>query len=337
MLYCQNVNVNVHNNDIALNSSVGDELFSATPAGAGGVSFCTGSDYYKFNYNWVCGNLSTGDGGGVGHIGFSYNGDIEHNSILFNQSTNPTIAANGGGLLIMGSPDVDPPCATVDQDCVSPLGTVGPSDGTGPGLVINANLIMGNAAESGSGGGLRLQNINGSDVLNFPRTPAQWYSVNVTNNIISNNVAGWDGAGVSLVDALNVNFINNTVMSNDTTASSGVLFNTLGAPVASSQGPCVTNPGTGLPPNPCVTTSTPQPAGLVTIQNSAVLIANLPASITCPANHYAGTTATNGTCRTVSYPLLANDVFWQNRPVNITVGALGGGTISQKHIVTLVP
>jgi hypothetical protein len=49
-------------------------LFSATPAGAGGVSICTGSDFYKFNYNWVCGNLSTGDGGGIAHIGFSYPG-----------------------------------------------------------------------------------------------------------------------------------------------------------------------------------------------------------------------------------------------------------------------
>src|SRR5262249_89320 len=76
--YCHHVNVYVHHNSIALNSSTGDELFSATPAGAGGISFCTGSDNYKFNYNWVCGNLSTGDGGGVGHLGFTYNGDIEH-------------------------------------------------------------------------------------------------------------------------------------------------------------------------------------------------------------------------------------------------------------------
>jgi hypothetical protein len=335
--YCHDLNVNIHNNAITSNSSTGDELFSATPAGAGGVSFCTGSDYYKFNYNWVCGNLSTGDGGGVGHIGFSYNGAIEHNTILFNQSTNPTIAANGGGLLIMGSPDVDPPCSTVDQDCVGATNLIGPSDGAGPGLTINANLIMGNAAESGSGGGLRLQNINGAEVVLFPRTPSQWYSVNVTNNIIANNVAGWDGAGVSMVDALNVNFINNTVMSNDTTASSGVLFNTLGAPIASSQGPCVTDPNTGLPPNPCVTTSTNQPAGLVSIQNSAVLIANLPATITCPPGHYAGTNANNGTCRRVSYPLLANDVFWQNRPFHISVGALGPGTLNQQHVVTLVP
>ena len=88
---------------------------------------------------------------------------------MFNQSTNPTIVTNGGGLLIMGAPDEDPPCGLVtDVDCVSPPGTILPSDGSGPGLVINANLILGNSADSGSGGGLRLQHINGTEVLNFP-------------------------------------------------------------------------------------------------------------------------------------------------------------------------
>ncbi|MBV8901663.1 MAG: hypothetical protein JOY92_16305, partial [Verrucomicrobia bacterium] len=53
--YCFNLNVNVHNNSITANSSIGDELFSGTPAGAGGVSFCTGDDNYLFQYNWVCG------------------------------------------------------------------------------------------------------------------------------------------------------------------------------------------------------------------------------------------------------------------------------------------
>jgi len=77
--YCFNLNVNVHNNAVTANQSIGDELFSATPAGAGGVSFCSGSDYYKFQYNWICGNMSTGDGGGLAHLGFSFNGDIEHN------------------------------------------------------------------------------------------------------------------------------------------------------------------------------------------------------------------------------------------------------------------
>jgi hypothetical protein len=333
--YCHNVHVNVHNNGITLNASTGDELFSATPAGAGGISFCTGSDYYKFNYNWVCGNLSTGDGGGFGHLGLSFNGDIEHNTILFNQSANPTIATNGGGILIMGTPDVDPPCGlTTDADCVpANLSTISPSDGAGPGLVINANLIMGNAAESGSGGGMRLQHINGSEVVAFPRNPENWYHLTVTNNIIANNVAGWDGAGISLIDALNTDIINNTIMSNDTTASSGVLFNTLQAPLASSAGTNCIQAGSGA------TRSCPQPAGLVSIQTGAVLAANLPAVITCPAGHGNGGTGpgglNNGHCRRYSVPALENNVFWQNRAFYIGVGALGAGTLNQQNVVAL--
>jgi len=328
--YCHNLNVNMHNNYITQNSSTGDELFSATPAGGGGVSFCTGSDFYKFNYNWICGNLSTGDGGGVAHIGFSYNGDIEHNTFLFNQSTNPTIVTNGGGLLIMGAPDVDPTCgANVDTDCVPTPGSVGPSDGTGPGLVINANLIMGNQAESGSGGGLALQQTNGSDVVSFPTTPSHWNTVLVTNNIITNNVAGWDGAGISLMDALDVNIINNTVMSNDSTASAGVLFNTIGAPLASTQGTNCIQPGG-------TTRSCPQPAGLASIQDSITLKSNLTGvSVTCPSGH--GSSGQNATCKNYSVPLLYNDLFYQNRSFYIGVGTAttGNTTTNQQNQVAL--
>jgi hypothetical protein len=194
-------------------------------------------------------------------------------------------------------------------------------------LVINANLIMGNAAESGSGGGIRFQGVNGTDVVTFPSTPTRWYSVNVTNNIITNNVAGWDGAGISLSDALAVNIINNTIASNDTTASSGVLFNTLGAPLASSQGPCPYNTSV------CVTGSTIQPAGLVAIGNSPQLttgINGLPTlagggKVTCPTGH--------PNCAQVSYPVLDNDVFYQNRTFHIGVGSLS--TKYQQNIVTL--
>ncbi len=179
---------------------------------------------------------------------------------------------------------------------------------------------MGNAAEAGSGGGIAFQAVNGSDVVSFPTRPDRWNSVTVTNNIITNNVAGWDGAGISLVDSLAVNIINNTIMSNDTTASSGVLFNTLGAPLASTPPggnvTCTTN---------CGTASAPQPAGLVSIQNSAVLTANLPATVTCPQGHGDGGTGTggltNGNCRKVSVPVLDNDVIFQNRDFHISVGA----------------
>jgi hypothetical protein len=327
--YCQNVNVNVHNNNISLNMSTGDELFSSTPAGNGGASFCTGSDYYKFNYNWLCGNMSSGDGGGFGHIGFSYNGDIEHNTIIFNQSLNPTIPTNGGGLMIMGAPDADPICSAanvnLDLDCLpNPANSVGPSDGAGPGLVINANLIMGNAAEAGSGGGIAFMQVNGSDVVAFPSNPRQWNTVTVTNNIIADNVAGWDGAGISLADSLAVDIINNTIVSNSSTATSGVLFNTIGAPLASQPGSNCTNSST---------TSCPQPGGLVTIQNGAVLSANIaPLTVTCPPGHFTDT-AINGNCRTVSVPKLENNIIWQNSSYYIGVGALSANF--QQNVVSL--
>jgi len=330
--YCYNRYVNIHNNAVTSNTSIGDELYSGTPAGAGGVSFCTGADYYKFNYNWVCGNMSTGDGGGLSHVGFIWDGDIEHNSILFNQSLNPTIPTNGGGIIIMGAaPDgtgggaAGTECgSTTDVDCAPGL-----PDGTGPGLVINANLIMGNGAEAGSGGGLRLQSVNGTEVGFFPHNPNPgnpgvspgWNTVTVTNNIIVNNLAGWDGGGVSLQDALAVNFINNTVVSNDSTATAGVLFNTIGAPEASAPG--ASNQTTGA------TTSAPQPAGLVAMLNSPNLVGSLagpPAiTLTCPANH--------PNCGTFSNPYLANDVFWQNRSFQVGVGSLSAAY--QQNIVTL--
>jgi hypothetical protein len=78
---------------------------------------------------------------------------------------------------------------------------------------------------------------------------------------------------------------------------------------------------------------------LVSVQNSTVLTSNLPKTITCPTSHFAPRNANdngdNGTCRTVSYPELYNDVFWQNRSFYIGVGALGGGTQNQQNVVAL--
>ncbi|MGF6781363.1 choice-of-anchor Q domain-containing protein [Paraburkholderia sp. GAS334] len=342
MPFGYNRNVRVHHNSITQNSSIGDELNSVTPEAAGGVTMCTGSDTYRFNYNWVCGNMSGGDGGGFTHFGFSADGRIADNWFLFNQSFNPTIPTNGGGLSIMGAAPDGAICEniTADQDCPPQL-----SDGIGPNLVIDSNLIVGNSAESGSGGGLRLQSVNGTEVARNPTTPAKWYGVTVTNNIIADNVAGWDGGGVSLQDALRVSFINNTVVSNDTTASSGVLFNTIGAANANTPPPaagsgngssCKPQQDPSQPQDPsCVNpvkTSTPQAAGLVAMRHTSNLIASLPAAVTCPAGYPTATA-----CREVSYPTLQNDLFWQNRTFNITVGPTGSGLLNQQNLVTLVP
>ncbi len=323
--------VNVHHNAVTMNASEGDELFSATPSGAGGVAFCTGADNYQFNYNWVCGNLSTGDGAGVSQLGFVWDSRIEHNTILFNQATNPTTPSNGGGLLIMSAPDTDPICpGEPDTDCNHAFGTVG--DGIGRNLVVNANLIMGNAAEAGSGGGIRFQGVNGSEVSAFPNNPERWYSVSVTNNIITDNVAGWDGGGVSLQDSLVVNLINNTIVSNDSTASSGTLFGAFFATQASAPTPC---PRDAMGANiACVPLSAPQPAGLSSAGHTAEFLASLPASIVCPVGHGVGT---NGACRSVSFPILYNDVLWRNRAFNIVVTQPTAGSGSQQATVALVP
>jgi hypothetical protein len=347
-------NVRVHHNAVTSNMSIGDALYSGTFSAAGGVSFCTGSDTYLFNDNWVCGNLSTGDGGGVVHSGFSNDGTIAHNWILFNQSASPTIPTNGGGLAVLGAgvdrilPNGLECGSTTDQDCPPGL-----AEGSGRNLVIDGNLIMGNSAESGTGGGLRLQLVNGSDVVAFPNGPdlrlsgpqAQrspgWNSVTVTNNIIANNVAGWDGGGVSMQDALKVRFVNNTVISNDTTASAGVLFNTLGAPRAAVPPPgCNPQPDPNLPQDPScnnpVTTSTNQASGLVTMANTPNLIAALPATVTCPSG-YGYTGSQTNACREVSLPQLQNNLFWQNRAFHVEVGDLGTDQQNQQAVVTLVP
>ena len=334
--FCYNMNVNIHDNAVTLNSSLGDELFSSSPAGAGGVTLNTGADYYKFTNNWVCGNMSTGDGGGVAHVGWSKNGTIAHNKILFNQSTNPTITTNGGGMLVMGAPDVDPTTCGVnnDQDCAASY-AIGVSDGTGPGLTIDANLILGNSADSGSGGGLRFQAVNGNDIMNFPRGATSqgnnWNSVRVTNNIIVNNVAGWDGAGVSLLDALKVDLVNNTIVSNDATASSGALNNTLFAGLASAPPPpsgtvvCSTNGSTTIREASC-----PQVSGVVSLPNTPGLISSVAGlGLTCPAGH--------ANCGSYSNPLLFNDLIWQNRSFYIGVGGLGDSAQNQnqQYVVAL--
>jgi hypothetical protein len=314
--FCLQLGVNVHNNYITNNSSLGDELFSATLSGGGGVTFCTGNDYYLFNFNWVCGNLSSGEGGGLVHLGEIQNGDIEHNSFILNQSDNPTIPTNGGAIQVMGTPDTDPVCGSQpDADCPPGL-----SDGIGHNLVINANLIQGNMAESGSGGGIRLQQVNGTEVSTFPTRPNLWNNVSITNNIIINNVAGWDGAGISLQDSLNVSIVNNTIASNDSVASSGVLTQSIGTPVASAPaGECHNAAGTA---------SCPQSAGVTSTQNSTLLTTSLTGlRLTCPTGQ--------SNCAAFSNPSMIGNLIWQNRSFYIGVGNLGQGNLNQQNLVSL--
>ena len=354
-----NTGVRIHHNMLYNNASIGDALFSGTPSGAGGVTISAGADAYRIDHNWIAGNLSTGDGGGLQHLGLAFNGKIDHNYILYNQSTNPTLPTNGGGIAIEGA-NLDRTLngnecgSTNDQDCPPGLG-----EGVGPSLVIDANLILGNSAESGSGGGLRLQQINGSaDVIAFPTQTGRWFDITVTNNIIANNVAGYDGGGVSLQDALKVNMVNNTVASNDSTASAGALFKTLGAIMSNTPPPgCTpqTDPSQPQSANCLVADAPhgPQPAGLVVSAHTVNLVDALVGVTTdCSGlgNGYGYTgTGNNSDCRKVSKPNMVNNLFWGNRSFNVNVvdqfGNIVGGTTtptgtglqSQQNLIALTP
>ena len=188
-----NRNVRIHHNAITLNGAQSD-------AGvAGGVALSTGSQNYSVSRNFVCGNFNMGDGGGIGHLGLSTPGLIEFNQILFNQSFNQGLNRSGGGVVIAGEPSA----------------AGGLTLGAGN-VVVDGNLIQGNHAATGHGGGIRTQLVNGRDVAVNPFRINNWYRVSITNNMIVNNVAGWSGAGISLQDTVNGSIVLNTIANNDT-------------------------------------------------------------------------------------------------------------------------
>ncbi len=178
---------------------------------AGAIAIFSGTEGYEVASNDICGNFSAEYGGGISHYGLSPNGSIHHNRIYFNRSYD-----EGGGVMIAGELPADPDLLT---------------SGAGP-VDVYANLIQNNLAND-DGGGLRFLMAG-----NFP--------YNVYNNIVVNNISTHEGGGVSLNDAPNVRFFNNTVMKNITTATA---MTSLGQPA---------------------------PAGLSSSRNSNLLQATLP-------------------------------------------------------------
>jgi len=222
----------------------------------GGITMATGSDNYQITENLICGNLSQGNGGGIGHSGLSTNALIADNTIIFNESFFQGNTVYGGGIFISGAPAV----------------AGGLTTGAGN-VQILGNLIQGNSAGAGDGGGIRLSFINGLDVQNSANSD-NWYSVDIMNNMIVNNVTGLAGGGISIQDAVKVNLVHNTIANNDSLATAGEAF---------------------LPGNP--NESAPQPgAGLATRLHS---------------NDLLGTGAAVGT---FSLPTTFSDnIIWQNR------------------------
>jgi hypothetical protein len=262
-----NSNVSVHHNQVLANGALDG-------AGAG-IALYTGSDSYLVTDNYICGNFAQGHGGGIGHQGYSPGAQIARNTLMFNHAFTQGRPVSGGAVYIGGLPD---------------LGE-GASPGAGN-VLINANLIRSNYAGAGDGGGIRLDSINGLDVYNNRDAPSAWYRVDLFNNIIVNNIAGFAGGGISLQDALNVVIRHNTVANNDSTATAAEAF----APANRNQ-------------------SIPQPAGIVARATTLALYNVICSNASCSD----GTSAATPYKLEYSDPRLANNILWRNRSLYWTL------------------
>jgi hypothetical protein len=199
----ENDNVVITNNYIGQNGGIS--------GAGGGVSICNGADNYALTDNYICGNFNLDQGGGVAHYGFSDgNNTIARNTIVFNDSFKQTPGSTpaGGGLLIAGKPPVQGEVLTAGSGNV----------------FVDSNLFLGNAAEAGDGGGIRLQNINGADVDANSNNSSKWHSIEIVNNMIANNLSALAGGGISIADAKNATIRHNTIANNDSTATAGNAF-----------------------------------------------------------------------------------------------------------------
>jgi FtsP/CotA-like multicopper oxidase with cupredoxin domain len=210
-----NNNLSIRHNLIAKNGGV---------IGGGGVTIFGGAEDYAVTDNSIVGNLSRWQGGGVAHYGLSNNGLIARNRIVSNEvASGDLVGGDGGGVFIGGLEG-------------------GSNLGAGD-VTVLSNLIQGNLAGAGSGGGISAQYFNAQDVADSI-DPNDWYQLNIFNNIVVNNVAALYGGGIFMKDVVKAYVINNTIANNDTSSTAANAFQ--GGPQ-----------------------STPQPAGIVTSAHSA--------------------------------------------------------------------
>ena len=266
--------------------------------------------------------------------GSSENGTISNNWFLLNQSFNQTLPTDGGAITIHGVPSPGncegPP---IDTGCPPTL-----TDGSGNVSILN-NIITANMVESGNGGGIRLQLINGTDVRRNPNNGLlldlinPWWQITIMDNVIVNNVAAWAGGGITIRDAVNTIIANNTIANNDTTNTAGVEFDTVGAnqgslpPTGGGTGTCGTTQCNIVNP---ITTSTYSPSGIVSEANTPLLVAAFGTSVRCP---FAILGNTN--CTGFSNPELSGNIVWQNRSFHIDVNS--NPIPGLQNVVTLVP
>jgi hypothetical protein len=263
----QNANLKIRFNHITQNGSRSGGV-------GGGISLYTGCGGYRVEENWVCGNFTRGSGGGIGHMGLSDGGLIFKNTVIFNQSFNqsPVTRPAGGGISIHG---------------YAPVTGLTPGSGS---VTIDRNLIHGNLAGAGDGGGIQLFLTNGQDVAASPADRNNWYRIEIMNNMITNNVAGMAGGAISLKDVAEGHIIHNTMANNDSVAVAGELI------------------------NPLTGSSSPQPAGVVARPHSPDLVAQFRPNLR----------------QTFSQPRdFSNNIIWHNRSFYWTITG-GMGTLQPR-------
>jgi hypothetical protein len=249
--------------------------------GPGGIALYGGADNYRVENNRIVGNFSRDSGGGIGHVGLSDGGVIRGNKVLFNEVFYGLLTpggGHGGGLFLSG--EIPPPPAAQL------------SGGAGN-VVIEDNLIQGNLAGAGNGGGIAAYAFNGEDVannpINDPTAPDRpWDTLTVRNNLVVNNVAAIGGGGISLQDVVAGTLVHNTVAKNDSTATAALAFNAGN-----------------------LTFSVPQGAGIISSAHSQSL-RGIP-----------------GFVQTYSDPVLVNNIVWQNRSFynDSTINGTAGGLV----------
>ncbi|MCP3999294.1 MAG: hypothetical protein GY727_00055 [Gammaproteobacteria bacterium] len=263
-----NDNLSIHHNHITQNGTT-----SGGNGGGGGIALYGGTDNYEIADNNICGNFSAGNGGGIGHIGLSDGGNIARNDICFNQTFAQSAASSGGGIFIGGQRRF----VAVGEP---PVNVEVLSEGSGS-VTIDSNLLQGNLAGSGDGGGIRLSRTNGEDVELAPNDSTNWNRIKIFNNMIVNNVSGNAGA-VSMQDASTVRIKHNTIANNDSTATASDAF---------CAGPLE---------------SCPQVAGLVSRAHSDLLIDALALGV----GPFTGPT---GDFSDFADPVLTNNIILHNR------------------------
>lgn len=193
-----NNTVAIHHNWVSQN---GASEIASGDGGAGGITMGTGSNGYVISDNYVCGNFSMSDGGGIAHVGVSQASSnspnlIARNQILLNQTFNQSADPTGGGLFIGGQ--------------IALAG--GASEGTSH-VSVDRNLIQYNHAGAGAGGGVSIARTASND------------NVVLTNNMIVNNASAYAGGGIAVTEASgNVRVVNNTVADNVSTATNRQSF-----------------------------------------------------------------------------------------------------------------